>query len=404
MVQVTKRPRSRKCLTSAEAWERVECVARRLSTTRRLGDRDSKQVSAAFSLLNHPSESTGHHKYRQFLDLVRQKCGLQAVRLCAVALGQNNVRDMKTAHRKALINKLSDEQHRTLINNQSFPSLPGDTEAVALLEDSIERENRRISPTSEVIIPQLSSGHEEVDIASSSTYRMNLEPDIFHDDGIHEQNLIYHHRESLAFEDQIEPIPSCRAYQGLTKPHAQDNSLEDTDITNTQEIFEHASTDGIAAVFKGLICGAIRTTSVFVNGITRSKASVTTVFPPWGAVDCLLSLDICETSVEPLAMALFNATVKWVKESLHIGFARGTSLTIPNSEVTLKGVHDEAIAQVFGSEIQLAIKQSRIRIQEMEKGKLMTECVSMIITEKGAIISLSLGLIQGLEIQKKLYT
>lgn len=134
MVQVTKRPRSRKCLTSAEAWERVECVARRLSTTRRLGDRDSKQVSAAISLLNRPSESSGHHKYRQFLDLVRQKCGLQAVRLCAVALGQNNVRDMKTAHRKALINKLSEEQHRTLINNQSFSSIPGDTEAVALLE------------------------------------------------------------------------------------------------------------------------------------------------------------------------------------------------------------------------------------------------------------------------------
>lgn len=286
-----------------------------------------------------------------------------------------------------------------------------------------ESENRRISPTSEGIIRQLSSEHGGVDIASASTYRMNLEPELFHDDGIREQTLNYReiqsscflniaasdqdpidHRESLAFEGQTEPIPNCRAYQDLTKPHAQDDSQENTDITNTQEIFEHASIDGIAAVFKGLICGAIRTTSVFVNGITRSMASVTTVFPPWGAVDCLLSLDICETNVEALAMALFNATVKWVKESLHIGFARGTSLTIPNSEVTLKGVHDEAIAQVFGSEIQQAIKQSRIRIQEMEKGKLMTECVSMIITEKGAIISLSLGLVQGLEIQKKLYT
>lgn len=141
-----------------------------------------------------------------------------------------------------------------------------------------------------------------------------------------------------------------------------------------------------------------------MNGITRPMASVTTVFPPWGAVDCLLSLDICETSVEPLAMALFNATVNWMKDSLHIGFTTGTNLTIPNSEVTLKGVHDEAIVKVFGSEIQQAINQSRIRIQEMEKGKSMTECVSMIITEKRAIISLSLGLVQGLEIQKKLYT
>ncbi|OJJ42058.1 hypothetical protein ASPZODRAFT_137517 [Penicilliopsis zonata CBS 506.65] len=401
MVPAVKRPRSRKCLTSAEAWERLERVAHRLRTTGRLGTRDSKQASAAFSLLNHPSESTSHDKYRQFLDLVLQNCGPQAVRLCAVALGQNNVRDMKMAHRRELISKLGEEQHRTLIN-QSFPNLQGDTEAAALLKDnhSSGSENLRISPTSEGVI----SENGGVDIASASTYRMNLEPELFHDDGIHGQTLIYHHRERLSFEDPTEHIPSCRGYRDLTKPHAQDDSQENSDITNTQEIFEHASIDGIAAVFKGLICGAIRTTSVHVNGITRSTASVTTVFPPWGAVDCLLSLDIWETSVEPLAMALFNATVKWVKESLHIGFTRGTSLTIPNSEVTLKGVHDEAIVQVFGSEIQQAINQSSIRIQEMEKGKLMTECVSMIITEKGAIISLSLGLVQGLEIRKKLYT
>lgn len=103
-------------------------------------------------------------------------------------------------------------------------------------------------------------------------------------------------------------------------------------------------------------------------------------------------------------MALFNATVKWVGNSLHIGFEIGTTLTVPNSEVTLKGVGDEAIAIVFGSEIQQAIKESRIRQRELEEGRLMTECVSMIVTEKGAIVNLSLGLVQGLEIQKKLYT
>jgi hypothetical protein len=211
---------------------------------------------------------------------------------------------------------------------------------------------------------------------------------------------------SLAFGDHSAPISSCHTYQSFTKPHlgyTQGDSRENADITDAQ-VFEHASLDGIDAVFQGLVCGAIRTTSPLTDGIKRSKASVTTVFPPWGAVDCLLSLDICEESVEPLAAALFNATVKWAELSLHIGFAGGTSLTIPNSEVTLKGVQDEAIAKVFGSEIQQAIQQSRIRIQELEKGKLTTDCVSMIITEKGAIISLSLGLIQGLEIQKKLYT
>lgn len=177
------------------------------------------------------------------------------------------------------------------------------------------------------------------------------------------------------------------------------------DITNTQEIFEGASLEGIAAVFNGLICGAIRTVSFSTNGKTYSKASVTTVFPPWGGpVDCLLSLDICEPKVQPLAMALFNATVKWVEKSLHIGFERGTSLTVPNSEATLKGVGNESIAMVFGSEIHQAINESRIRLRELEEGKMMTECVSMIVTEKGAIINLSLGLVRGSQIKMKLYT
>lgn len=96
--------------------------------------------------------------------------------------------------------------------------------------------------------------------------------------------------------------------------------------------------------------------------------------------------------------------MKWVENSLHIGFEGGTILTVPNSEVTLKGVDNEAIATMFGSEIQQAIKESRIRLRELEEGKLKTECVSMIVTEKGAIVSLSLGLVRGLEIQKKLYT
>lgn len=126
---------------------------------------------------------------------------------------------------------------------------------------------------------------------------------------------------------------------------------------------------------------------------------MTTVFPLWGGpVDCLLSLDVCESRVEYLALALFNARVKWVEEARHIGFEGGATLTVPNSEVTLKGVKDEAIIMVFGSEIHSAINESRIRVRELQEGKLMTECVSMILTTQGAIVNLSLGLDRGLEI------
>jgi hypothetical protein len=39
--------------------------------------------------------------------------------------------------------------------------------------------------------------------------------------------------------------------------------------------------------------------------------------------------------------------------------------------ITLKGVENEAIAMVFGSEIQLAIKESRIRLRELEEGYIL---------------------------------
>ena len=129
------------------------------------------------------------------------------------------------------------------------------------------------------------------------------------------------------------------------------------------------------------------------------------VFPLWGGpVDCLMSLDVCEWDVEQLAMALFNAKVKWVEQVRHIVLNEGITLIIPNSEATLKGAQDEAIIKVFGPEIYNAINESPVRIRELKEGKHVTECVSMILTKNGAIINLSLGLDKGLEIQNKLYT
>jgi len=115
-------------------------------------------------------------------------------------------------------------------------------------------------------------------------------------------------------------------------------------------------------------------------------------------------LEICEREVEQLAMDLFNAKVKWVEQVLHIVLKEGITLIIPHSEATLKGVLDEAIIKVFGPEIYDAITESPVHRRELEEGKRLTECVSMIITKNGAIINLSLGLKGGLQIQNKLYT
>ncbi|KAF2105292.1 hypothetical protein BDV96DRAFT_509616 [Lophiotrema nucula] len=117
-----------------------------------------------------------------------------------------------------------------------------------------------------------------------------------------------------------------------------------------------------------------------------------------------MSLDICEQHIERLAKTLFNAKVKWMEQVLHIDLAGGTTLIVPGSEATLKGVSGDAIIQAFGLEIHSAIYECPIQKREVTEGKRGTECVSMILMKNGGIISLSLGLEGGLRIQKQLYT
>ena len=155
---------------------------------------------------------------------------------------------------------------------------------------------------------------------------------------------------------------------------------------------------GIANVFDEFLCDAIRR----VEG--DLKAAVTMAFPLWGGlVHCLMSLDIYERNVEQFAIALFEAKIQWVEQVLHVVLNEGITLIIPNSEATLKGVKDDAVMEIFGSEIYGAITDSPVRRRELAEGKRVTECVSMIFTKTGAIINLFLGLEGGLQLQNKLY-
>lgn len=155
-------------------------------------------------------------------------------------------------------------------------------------------------------------------------------------------------------------------------------------------------------MFGDELCCAIR--KVYTGG--HLKAAVTTVLPKWGGpVDCLVSLDIREEEADRLALALFNANVTWVQQDLHVVLRDGLTiiLSCSEAEVTLKGATDEAIINVFGSETCDAVNDTRMRKREWEEGKQLTQCVSMILTKSGAIISISLGLEDGIRIQNRLY-
>lgn len=170
-----------------------------------------------------------------------------------------------------------------------------------------------------------------------------------------------------------------------------------------QRVFENASLEGIEKIFSQPLCSAIR--RVTVQG--QLKAAVTTTFPIWvrsGPVDCLMSLEIQKSSVEWFAMTLFNAKMSWMDQGLRVVLNGSVTLVIPVYELTLKGVSDKVILDIFGSEIRDAINESPMRKSELEDSTGLTECVSMILTKDGAIINLALGLHGGANLQNKLYT
>ncbi|EKV10548.1 hypothetical protein PDIG_25300 [Penicillium digitatum PHI26] len=121
MVKPVRQRPPRKPLTTTQAWTKVETTAYRLGAAEYLGNKDSNRISKAFLLLNHPPQSTSHRKYRLFL-LRKEICGPQGLRLCAVALGHDHIRDTSNGHRDALLDKLGEMRHQPLIKNSSFRS------------------------------------------------------------------------------------------------------------------------------------------------------------------------------------------------------------------------------------------------------------------------------------------
>lgn len=176
-------------------------------------------------------------------------------------------------------------------------------------------------------------------------------------------------------------------------------------------LFGKASLQGIVEVFDQDIYSAIRKDVVQCDGTL--KAAVTMDFPSQGLVDCLMSLAVCQSNIQRLAMALFKLRVGSVGGVRYIVLKGGLRL-IPSPEIILKGVLDDDIRRVFGSEIYNAIATSRMRKKELEEGHNATECVSMILRNisldgavinslDGAIINLSLGLKSAVQIKEKMY-
>ncbi|KAH7382063.1 hypothetical protein BKA64DRAFT_713302 [Cadophora sp. MPI-SDFR-AT-0126] len=174
--------------------------------------------------------------------------------------------------------------------------------------------------------------------------------------------------------------------------------------SDTQQLLDSASHDGTRTVFNEYMCGLIRRVTVQTLDSTTSRLSITATSSTSRPADLVLSLDIYDWGIEKLAMALFDAKMTSVQQGTHISLYNGTTLTVPDSEVTLRGANNGAIVATFGWEIYHAINGNSIRNKEREEGKDTTECISMMILNTGAIINLCLGLNQGLAIIRKLHS
>lgn len=188
--------------------------------------------------------------------------------------------------------------------------------------------------------------------------------------------------------------------QGKLIAISSNNELSAT--KQEQLVFIKASLPGIATIFDPYISGIV----MRLKEQSSLKGAITIVFPSGGLVDCLISLQIHQSEVEYLAIALFKVRVKLVGQVQHVCLKDSITLR-PNSEITLKGVLNQAIIDVFGFEIHKAISVCRLHERELREGIAVTGCVSIILISKsseGAIIGLSLGLEEGTQIRKKLYT
>lgn len=73
-------------------------------------------------------------------------------------------------------------------------------------------------------------------------------------------------------------------------------------------------------------------------------------------------------------MVLFNARLKCAEQVQHIVFSDEITLMMSDSEGTLRGVRDEALITLFGSEIYDATSDNSIRRGDFQEGKPGNVC------------------------------
>jgi hypothetical protein len=112
-----------KPLTTEMAWDRLVAASEKLRVLERLSDTEAQRSSEAVATLKMEQPSGKLKSYKEFLYDVLHNSGPQYVLLCAVALGQVKVVDMKNDDRVGLISKIKSNKDDACMNYSTLQSL-----------------------------------------------------------------------------------------------------------------------------------------------------------------------------------------------------------------------------------------------------------------------------------------
>lgn len=112
-----------KPLKTDEAWDRLVQASENIEVLGRLSDAEAQRSSEAVDTLKAVQPSGKPKRYKEFLYDVLRHSGPQFVLLCAVALGQVKVVDMKYGDRVGLVGKIKANKDNTHINHPTVQSL-----------------------------------------------------------------------------------------------------------------------------------------------------------------------------------------------------------------------------------------------------------------------------------------
>lgn len=178
-------------------------------------------------------------------------------------------------------------------------------------------------------------------------------------------------------------------------------------VAEDKHVLVNASLAAAIGLFPSYLASAIRRIPDPRNE-NAWVAAISMTFPSPPFIDrfgCQIALEVTENKVQHIAKELFDAHLETTAGLRYFRLPSGAKI-LPNPKSTLRGCRYDSISPMFGLEISGAIIAGPVHQDDIKKGNDSADCVSMVISHQandGAVIYVSLGLLEGTQIKEKLF-